>query len=159
MVLVSEKLEWQKRALCSTPRMQEYKELFFSDNEQEIRGAKTICGACPVKNQCLEWALNNKEIWGVWGGLDEYELRVVLSVDEDGQEVRRIRKGEAPFCPSCRATTGKLSVTEKETAGGGRWTTKKVVTCSECDFFWVSRTSANAVEAYANLKSRTSSQE
>jgi hypothetical protein len=30
----------------------------------------------------------------------------------------------------------------------GRWTTAKIVTCTECGFAWRSRTSANAVEAY-----------
>lgn len=153
------KTEWQNQALCATKRVEPYKDTFFSDNPDEIATAKRICGACPVKKECLEWALNSKEIWGVWGGLEEHQLRVVLSVDEDGQEVRRIRKGEAPFCPNCSASTNKLSVSEKETTGGGRWTTKKIVSCEVCSFSWISRTSANAVEAYANLKGKTSSQE
>jgi hypothetical protein len=43
---------------------------------------------------------------------------------------------------------------------GGRWTTMKLVVCSECEFTWRSRTSANAVNAYhaskAAKKSKTS---
>lgn len=138
--------------------MEPFRDLFFSEEEEDIENAKTMCGACPVKRECMSWALDSKEMWGVWGGLDEHELRVVLSVDEDGQEVRRIRKGEAPFCPNCRASTEKLFVSEKEAPGGGRWTTKKVVTCADCSFSWTSRTSANAVEAYANLKGRATPQ-
>jgi len=154
-----EKTQWQNDALCATPAMEPYKDIFFSEEEEQVKNAKRVCGACPVRKECLQWALDNKEIWGVWGGSDEYELRVVLSVDESGQEVRRIRKGEAPFCPNCRAPTDKLFSVEKEASGGGRWTTKKVVSCSECKFSWTSRTSANAVEAYANLKGKTTPQE
>jgi WhiB family transcriptional regulator, redox-sensing transcriptional regulator len=156
--LVSKKNCWQDDALCASPRMEPFKDIFFSDDEDEIKNAKLACGACPVRKECLSLALENKEIWGVWGGVDENELRIVLSVDENGQEVRRIRKGEAPFCPNCRATTSSLRVAEKDVPGGGRWTTKKVVTCDSCSFSWASRASANAIEAFGNLKKRPSQQ-
>ena len=32
------------------------------------RYAKEICGRCPVKLDCLAWALENNEREGVWGG-------------------------------------------------------------------------------------------
>ena len=35
-----------------------------------------------------------------------------------------------------------------DTPGGGRWTTAKIVICTECNFSWRSRTSANAVNSY-----------
>ena len=112
-----EKTQWQNDALCATPAMEPYKDIFFSEEEEQVKNAKRVCGACPVRKECLQWALDNKEIWGVWGGSDEYELRVVLSVDETGQEVRRIRKGEAPFCPNCRAPTDKLFSVRKKLLG------------------------------------------
>lgn len=34
--------------------------------------AKKICGDCPLKLKCLEYALNNEEI-GIWGGTTEYQ--------------------------------------------------------------------------------------
>jgi hypothetical protein len=151
--------DWQEDAVCAKPSMEPYRDIFFSEDPEDIQDAKLVCGNCPVRLKCLSSALDSKEIWGVWGGLDENEIRIVLSVDEDGQEVRRIRKGEAPICPNCKADTGKLHTKELDFPGGGRWTTKKVVTCEDCDFSWTSRTSANAVESYRALKSRTSSAE
>lgn len=151
--------DWQQDATCAKPSMEPYREIFFSEDPEDITDAKLVCSNCPVRLQCLKSALDTKEIWGVWGGCDENEIRIVLSVDEDGQEVRRIRKGEAPICPNCKADTGKLHTKELDFPGGGRWTTKKVVTCEDCDFSWTSRTSANAIESYIALKSRTSSAE
>jgi WhiB family redox-sensing transcriptional regulator len=48
-------------------------EIFFvnqNDPELHIRNdqAKRICGGCPVREQCLEWALSYGE-HGTWGGL------------------------------------------------------------------------------------------
>ena len=47
-----------------------------------------------------------------------------------------------------RSSRVKLEVSVEKLSSTGRWTTAKVVTCSECGFAWRSRTSANAVEAY-----------
>jgi hypothetical protein len=38
--------------------------------------AKAVCRACPVRDDCLEYALTNAEPWGVWGGLSADERRV-----------------------------------------------------------------------------------
>ena len=90
----------------------------------------------------------------MWGGRDENEIRNTLSVNEEVQEVRRLRDGISPVCLYCDATTENLSIQELDVPGGGRWTTKKVVTCNKCDFYWTSRTSANAIEAYMATKYR-----
>jgi WhiB family redox-sensing transcriptional regulator len=39
--------------------------------------AKTICTTCPVRGECLRWALDTCQDAGVWGGLDEEERRVI----------------------------------------------------------------------------------
>lgn len=41
---------------------------------RQIAAAKTICARCPVRTDCLEWALAHAD-GGVWGGLDENERR------------------------------------------------------------------------------------
>lgn len=35
--------------------------------------AKTVCARCPVRRECLEYALQRPEEHGVWGGLNEQE--------------------------------------------------------------------------------------
>jgi WhiB family transcriptional regulator, redox-sensing transcriptional regulator len=42
------------------------------------RIAKKLCNMCPVKAQCLEFALVNNELHGIWGGMatkDRQQLR------------------------------------------------------------------------------------
>ncbi|GAB3703600.1 WhiB family transcriptional regulator [Nocardiopsis oceani] len=43
-------------------------DLFFAEAPAEVEQAKAICGACPIKEQCLADALERREPWGVWGG-------------------------------------------------------------------------------------------
>lgn len=50
-------------------------EAFFPEKGGSTREAKRICGACPVRNECLEHALVNDERFGIWGGLSERERR------------------------------------------------------------------------------------
>ena len=40
--------------------------------------AKAICSRCPVREECLEFALRVREPHGVWGGLNEQERRQLL---------------------------------------------------------------------------------
>ena len=34
-----------------------------------------MCARCPVRTECLEYALGNQEKFGIWGGLSERERR------------------------------------------------------------------------------------
>jgi WhiB family transcriptional regulator, redox-sensing transcriptional regulator len=46
-------------------------------DEREDR-AKQICAPCPVRLDCLEYALRVREHLGVWGGLSGPERRAIL---------------------------------------------------------------------------------
>ena len=35
--------------------------------------AKAVCAQCPVRSECLAWAIDTHQPHGVWGGLDEQE--------------------------------------------------------------------------------------
>lgn len=39
----------------------------------QITRARAQCGGCPVRKDCLLYALLNNECWGVWGGLTHAE--------------------------------------------------------------------------------------
>ena len=138
-------LEWQRNAICARPDNRKYINNFFSQDFSEKYTAKNLCFSCPVRAQCLQWALEHRQIWGIWGGKDEVEIRRALSVSYLGEETRRRRY---PNCPYCTARPNKLETSIEQLDTTGRWTTAKIVTCSECGFSWRSRTSANAVEAY-----------
>jgi len=142
-------LEWQRNAVCAAPVNKDKIDWFFSENFNEKYSAKNLCFTCPVRKDCLQWALEHKQIWGIWGGKDEVEIRRTLSVSYLGEEIRRRRY---PNCPYCVARPGKLETSVEKLSDTGRWTTAKIVTCTECGFSWRSRTSANAVEAYKTEK-------
>jgi WhiB family redox-sensing transcriptional regulator len=42
--------------------------IFFSEDLYDIARAKHLCGTCPVKERCLDGAIERREPWGVWGG-------------------------------------------------------------------------------------------
>lgn len=42
------------------------------------RTAKAVCAACPVRSECLDYALDHRMDSGIWGGLTEKERRVIL---------------------------------------------------------------------------------
>lgn len=50
-------------------------DLFFPGQGESTAEAKAICAGCQVREQCLEWALDNAEKFGIWGGLSERERR------------------------------------------------------------------------------------
>jgi WhiB family redox-sensing transcriptional regulator len=53
-------------------------DLFFSTEEPEVASAVKICAGCPVRDECLEWALETRVRYGVWGGATERERRSML---------------------------------------------------------------------------------
>ena len=55
---------WTDRAACRGTDT----EIFFPANADEEAEALSICATCPVRAQCLEYAVRNKEIYGIWGG-------------------------------------------------------------------------------------------
>ncbi len=62
---------WQKDASCRGTDP----ELFFPDKGKPQREAKIVCNGCPVKAECLDYAIKNGEKFGIWGGMSERERR------------------------------------------------------------------------------------
>ena len=63
--------DWMLEARC----LDADPEAFFPEKGGSTREAKRICAACPVREECLEYALENDERFGIWGGLSERERR------------------------------------------------------------------------------------
>lgn len=55
---------WMAEAACrdSDPR------LFWPDQGEKIAAAIAVCAECPVREQCLDYAITNGEHDGIWGG-------------------------------------------------------------------------------------------
>jgi WhiB family redox-sensing transcriptional regulator len=69
---------WRMHAACRD----EDPDLFFPIGSTgpalvQTEEAKEVCRGCPVREQCLEWAMENGQDSGVWGGLAEAERRAL----------------------------------------------------------------------------------
>nr|WP_269814155.1 WhiB family transcriptional regulator [Glycomyces dulcitolivorans] len=81
--------EWQVRALCA----QTDPEAFFPEKGGSTRDAKRICARCEVKENCLQYALDHDERFGIWGGLSERERR---KIKRQAREAARRRHERLP---------------------------------------------------------------
>ena len=71
--LAEGELSWQDYANCRGADA----DLFFPERGASTRKAKSICGACEVRGECLDYAIEMGEKFGIWGGLSERERRRV----------------------------------------------------------------------------------
>ncbi|HEX5268153.1 MAG TPA: WhiB family transcriptional regulator, partial [Acidimicrobiales bacterium] len=71
--------DWRRRAACRLMPA----EMFFPVGTsgmaiEEVASAKQVCGGCEVSGPCLEFALETRQEFGVWGGRDEDERREMV---------------------------------------------------------------------------------
>jgi WhiB family redox-sensing transcriptional regulator len=60
---------WKLKAAC---REVEDSDIFYSTAHDKQRAAKRFCVGCPVRPDCLEYALLTDQ-YGIWGGMSERE--------------------------------------------------------------------------------------
>jgi WhiB family transcriptional regulator, redox-sensing transcriptional regulator len=74
-----DRASWRESAACRFLDT----ELFFPISKTglalaEIREAKAVCESCPARQPCLTFALDTHQGYGIWGGYDEDERRLLL---------------------------------------------------------------------------------
>ncbi|MFH1104600.1 MAG: WhiB family transcriptional regulator [Actinomycetota bacterium] len=74
LVLDLEERPWAAFASCRSADP----ELFFSPRDDATDEAIRICRGCPVVAECLEWALESRVRYGIWGATTERERRRML---------------------------------------------------------------------------------
>jgi WhiB family transcriptional regulator, redox-sensing transcriptional regulator len=62
---------WAARASCADTGPA----VFFPPHGDPAAQARQICARCPVRSDCLTYALDADERYGIWGGLDPDERR------------------------------------------------------------------------------------
>lgn len=72
-----ERPEWMRDAACRGMDP----ELFYPSRGESVAQARKVCSGCPVRAECLTYAMNLHETHGMWGGMSE-------------RDRRRIRRGE-----------------------------------------------------------------
>ena len=91
--------EWWSLAACQSADP----ELFFPISGAgpalgQVARAKAVCAACPVRSDCLRYALTAGPLQGVWGGLTEEERRL----QRQRETKARQRASQRPVTPSRR---------------------------------------------------------
>lgn len=74
---------WVEKAACGS---QPDDRKFFPANGRPGAATRLTCAGCPVREDCLQYAITTGQEFGVWGGLSEDELRTLRGVSA-GQEV------------------------------------------------------------------------
>ena len=79
---------WESRALCRDvdtdcfiPPLREETE---AERQSRELAAKHVCAVCPVRRECLDYALRVREPIGIWGGLNEGERRALATPARQG---------------------------------------------------------------------------
>lgn len=44
-------------------------DLMWPESNGDVAAAKAVCLTCPLIDPCRDWALDNREVQGVWGGV------------------------------------------------------------------------------------------
>ncbi len=66
---------WRELAACRGTDL----EVFFPGRGETAGPARQVCARCPVCRQCLEFAVSNRIVDGIWGGLTGPERRTLQS--------------------------------------------------------------------------------
>ena len=79
---------WRARGACVVVPT----EVFFPGRGISLEPAKSVCRICPVLGACLDYAVTEPELKGVWGGLGEEERRQLRA--------QQVREAATPAPPS-----------------------------------------------------------
>jgi WhiB family redox-sensing transcriptional regulator len=76
---------WRMLAACQSIDP----ELFFpvstsGKSLEQVTAAKAVCAACPVRQECLAFALRTGQGHGIWGGLTVEERQQALRAKDNG---------------------------------------------------------------------------
>jgi WhiB family redox-sensing transcriptional regulator len=75
-------MRWQQSGSCRAPGVAGdfYPPMHLERRPERLareRRAKQVCAGCPVRQRCLDHAVATDERYGIWGGLDQDERRML----------------------------------------------------------------------------------
>lgn len=62
---------WTDHAACKGMDQR----IFFPERGASPEPAKKVCAGCPVRLECAQYAIDNADKHGIWGGLSEKRRR------------------------------------------------------------------------------------
>jgi WhiB family transcriptional regulator, redox-sensing transcriptional regulator len=106
--------DWRDQARCAETDP----ELWFPERGSNSLRAKRICAQCEVRAECLDYAMEHDEIFGIWGGLGETERRALR---------RQAGSRERVLSPRCRNDHKRTNLNTRVMADGE-------IRCKDCEY-------------------------
>jgi len=75
---------WKTQAACRDAFDTLGFDPWFPASRFDAEFGKRICEGCPVREACYQYSIDNREMYGTWGGVSEWERDKIL-----GRRVRR----------------------------------------------------------------------
>lgn len=94
--------EWHAEGACAARSDLDW----YAETPGKVRAVKAVCAGCPVRVACLQWAIDRREAWGIWGALDPKERAKYaeevgaggLTISEHGTRARYTGTKSTPGC-------------------------------------------------------------
>jgi WhiB family redox-sensing transcriptional regulator len=80
--VIAERHHWTKLALCAG---HPERTCWFSEDHEALARAMATCRACPVRIECLTFAVTTGQSHGVWGGTMPSERRRLVRANSRAQ--------------------------------------------------------------------------
>ncbi|HMK62981.1 MAG TPA: WhiB family transcriptional regulator [Acidimicrobiales bacterium] len=77
-------VNWRKQALCAG---HPDRGAWFSEDTAVTKRAQAVCRACPVREDCLAFAVGTGQRDGIWGGMTPYQRRRLRKAKSSSLEV------------------------------------------------------------------------
>jgi WhiB family redox-sensing transcriptional regulator len=65
--------EWHRQAACRG----QGPDAFVRGPKSDYRATRELCETCPVRRACLDFALADETLTGLWGGTTNIERRLI----------------------------------------------------------------------------------
>jgi WhiB family transcriptional regulator, redox-sensing transcriptional regulator len=84
-------------AVCEGVATADYDPFFPESREQEA-DALAMCSICPVRKPCLTFAIETGQMFGIWGGRTQREVRRLIARARTGRGSRRHPQADKTHC-------------------------------------------------------------
>jgi WhiB family transcriptional regulator, redox-sensing transcriptional regulator len=103
---MTEVLSWRDQAACLEVVAADY-DPFFSAAKDLQAEALAICATCPVRDDCLTFAVRTGQQYGTWGGQPQQVIRSLIVLERAGRPHShqapahhpQASKTHSPACP------------------------------------------------------------
>jgi len=92
---MTELRSWRNEAACRDVVTADY-DPFFADTTDGQLEAIAICATCPVRDDCLTFAVRTGQQYGIWGGQPQQMVRRLIALERAGRPHRRLAPASHP---------------------------------------------------------------